>query len=252
MAPQTSDSDNNVSAEEMMAKDCVWIFGYGSLIWHPNFEYTEKKIGYVKGYVTRFWQGSISHRGTPDKPGRVATMVEQKEGQAWGVVFKLEGSEQITKAFLHLNMRECLLGCYQVQQVTFNIVGDKDQSTVQAIAFRATPDNELFVGPDSVETAARIVASSWGRTGHNAEYLFRLVDFMHKTVPDAKDRYLFELEKLTQKFLNCKCSSKKSISKTSIRHKGSKVIAPRTRRSDQLQYYHKCYLSVLPLDQSVH
>lgn len=171
------------------------------------------------------------------------------QGQAWGVVFKLEGSEQITKAFLHLNMRECLLGCYQVQQVTFNIVGDKDQSTVQAIAFRATPDNELFVGPDSVEAAARVVASSWGRTGHNAEYLFRLVDFMHKTVPDAEDRYLFELERLTQKHLNCDCSSN-----TSTGHQGSKVVAHRTFRSDQRQYYHKCYLHVLPssVDQRVH
>lgn len=242
MAPQ-----NAISPEKMMAQDCVWIFGYGSLIWHPNFDYTERKIGYVKGFVTRFWQGSIAHRGTPDKPGRVATMVEQKGGQAWGVVFKLEGTEQITQAFRHLNMRECLLGCYQVQQVAFNIVGEDRE--VQSIAFRATPDNHLFMGPDSVEDAAMIVASSRGRTGHNAEYLFRLVDFMHQTIPDAKDRYLFELESLTRRLLECNCTSKRKTAAqhpVSDKHKRSKV-------TDQSQYYHKCYVPVLPsaVDQRV-
>lgn len=27
-----------------------WIFGYGSLVWNPGFEYDEKLIGYIKDY----------------------------------------------------------------------------------------------------------------------------------------------------------------------------------------------------------
>lgn len=27
-----------------------WVFGYGSLVWNPGFEYDEKVIGYIKDY----------------------------------------------------------------------------------------------------------------------------------------------------------------------------------------------------------
>lgn len=44
-----------------------WVFGYGSLCWHPGFEYNKCITGYIRGYNRRFWQGNTTHRGTVDK-----------------------------------------------------------------------------------------------------------------------------------------------------------------------------------------
>lgn len=48
-------------------KNSLWIFGYGSLVWKPDFAYKRRKVGYIKGYKRRFWHGDDFHRGDKEK-----------------------------------------------------------------------------------------------------------------------------------------------------------------------------------------
>ncbi|KAH7933974.1 hypothetical protein HPB49_019978 [Dermacentor silvarum] len=52
----------------------IWVFGYGSLVWNPGFDFVRSQIGYIRGYDRRFWQGNDKHRGTPEKTDEAKKM----------------------------------------------------------------------------------------------------------------------------------------------------------------------------------
>ena len=67
----------------------MWVFGYGSVIWKPAFEFVESVPATLSGYTRRFWQGSPDHRGTPEEPGRVVTLVAELHGICHGRAFHI-------------------------------------------------------------------------------------------------------------------------------------------------------------------
>lgn len=154
----------------------MWIFGYGSLVWRPDFPFEERRELQLDGWSRRFWQGSTDHRGVPGAPGRVATLVEG--GSCWGVGFRIH-SRHVDRVMTQLDYRE--KGGYCRQEVQIGAL-------VLTVYF-ATPDNPNWLGPASIDEMAHTVCTAHGPSGSNWEYVERLVEALGPRV----DAHLAEI-----------------------------------------------------------
>jgi cation transport regulator ChaC len=144
----------------------VWLFGYGSLIWNPGFTYAERRKATLQGWMLRFWQGSEDHRGTPQRPGRVATLVPCPEGRVVGAVYRIDGELEAILAYLDHREK----GGYDRLQLSVST----EQGRLTALAYVGTSQCRQFVGPEDEELTASIIASSVGPSGKNLDYLLNL------------------------------------------------------------------------------
>ncbi|CAL8316889.1 unnamed protein product [Merluccius merluccius] len=173
----------------------LWIFGYGSLVWKPDFKYKRSRVGHIQGYKRRFWHGDNFHRGNDELPGRVVTLMEDDDASTWGVAFEVTGA-QVEESLKYLNVREAVRGGYATRAVDFFPDGEEgeDRAAVTALVYIATEDNPLYLGPASPEEIGAQIAVCCGKTGHNLEYLLRLAEFMRQSCPHVDDPHLFAIE----------------------------------------------------------
>ena len=135
--------------------DCI--FGYGSLMWRPGFDYLNKKPGRIDGYSRRFWQASPDHRGTEEEPGRVVTLVPSDHGITHGMVYWVapETREQV---LAELDVRE--QGGY-VQKIVEAVLTTGDR--VRCLTYFADHHNPHYLGPDGFDNMLGQI-QRWRRT----------------------------------------------------------------------------------------
>lgn len=150
-------------------KDELWIFAYGSLLWRPGVSFNYSCQGRVSGWSRRFWQGSPDHRGTLESPGRVVTLVPERNRWVTGMVYRLSGS--CHKSTLeYLDHRES--GGYQRCWVT---VHRSELPRIRALTYVALPGNPHYLGPASREDLKAHIDRSLGPSGPNIEYYQELI-----------------------------------------------------------------------------
>jgi len=168
------------------SESSVWLFGYGSIIWRPDFVYQRRELAWLTGWQRRFWQGSHDHRGTPDSPGRVVTLVPDRLNRCGGMAYQLE-ADVAAGIFEALDYREK----NGYERVTEKIALAEDE-IVEAVFYVAGETNEAYLGPATHEQIARQIKASHGPSGANSEYLLKLAQSLRDCA--IVDEHVFAIE----------------------------------------------------------
>jgi len=168
---------------------CVYIFGYGSLIWRPGFPYLRRFDGYIKGWKRGFWQGSTDHRGTPESPGRVVTLVKDPNSVTWGTVYCIP-DEEAAAILRNLDYRE--KDGYIREEIDVFITGRDTPVVARSILYVAAANNTSFLGESPIEDIAHQIYKCVGPSGPNVDYLLNLAESMRRM--NANDLHIAELE----------------------------------------------------------
>src|SRR6478609_7040194 len=144
----------------------LWVFGYGSLIWRPDFDFAERRAARVHGWHRALKMWSRINRGTPEKPGLVFGLLSG--GCCQGVVFRIpkaNGREVIAQLW----SREMKLAVYDPKWLTCQTT----QGPVSALAFTLSRKSPSHTGVLQPEQYRKIFMEASGIYGTTYEYAHR-------------------------------------------------------------------------------
>jgi cation transport protein ChaC len=142
----------------------LWVFGYGSLIWNPAFEFEQRKPALLHGWHRRFCLKTYMGRGTPEAPGLILAL--DHGGACKGVAFRIVAGAVRAELEL-LWQREMYGGAYNARWVNLQAGG----KTFRAVTFVINRLHPRYVKELSVEQAATLIATGCGDLGTCREYL---------------------------------------------------------------------------------
>jgi len=163
--PATMNSRSDQSNEDL------WIFGYGSLMWRPGFDFLERRNARLVGAHRALCVYSFVHRGTPQKPGLVFGL--DRGGNCLGIAYRvapakrsatieyLRAREQVTRVYLEAWRRVWL--------------DDDPQESVHALCYVVDRGHCQYAGRLSLTKQLHYARQGHGRSGACRDYVLATV-----------------------------------------------------------------------------
>jgi cation transport protein ChaC len=149
----------------------LWVFGYGSLMWRPGFEFVEKVPARLIGEHRALCVYSFDHRGTPEKPGLVLGL--DRGGACRGIAFRV-APELREHTIKYLREREQTTHVYR--EVMRSVWPDNEaRQRVSALTYVADRGHVQYAGRLPLNEQLRIVRQGHGRSGNNRDYVLATV-----------------------------------------------------------------------------
>lgn len=171
--------------------DEIWVFGYGSLMWRPGFEYIEKAQAISRQYKRKFCIYSHIYRGSPETPGLVLGLDEG--GETVGVAFKITMKNK-DEIIAYLREREQVTSVYEEVFAPIEIEG---HGVKNALFYVAKHDHKQYIGDLSLAEQAEMIAFAKGDAGSCSDYLFNTCNSLKEL--NIFDGELAELGDLVKK-----------------------------------------------------
>jgi cation transport protein ChaC len=149
----------------------LWVFGYGSLMWRPGFDFIEKAPAALIGAHRSLCIYSFHHRGTQAHPGLVLGLDEG--GACRGVAFRV-AQANADATLTYLREREQVTDVYVEAMKPVSLL-DGSGRELEALCYIVDRGHPQYAGRLSLERQAELVRSASGLSGNNIDYVLNTV-----------------------------------------------------------------------------
>ena len=149
----------------------LWVFGYGSLMWRPDFAFVEQVPARLIGAHRALCVYSFDHRGTAERPGLVLGL--DRGGACRGIAFRVAAARR-DATVAYLRDREQTTNVYHEVMRSVWLQNDARQR-VSALAYVVDRGHIQYAGRLSLQEQLHYVRQGHGRSGANRDYVLATV-----------------------------------------------------------------------------
>lgn len=149
--------------------DCVWLFGYGALLWQSHDAFAAVERVRIDGWRRRFCLWSAVSRGTRERPGLGLGLVPGDAVEGLALQVPGAGFDGI---LARIWRQEMYAGLYEPTWLTADGI---DGGRRHVLAFVTRPAHPQFAGNLSLTDQAAIIRGAVGENGSCRDYLAQTV-----------------------------------------------------------------------------
>lgn len=167
----------------------MWVFGYGSLIWSPRFDYLERHPATLTGFSRDFCVSTRHHRGNCQQHGLVLGLRREPGAVCQGVAYRVCRT-QIETVRDYLARRELVEDTYIESMVTVTLA---DGRAPAALTYTVNESSQMVINDLTPQQKASIIQAAHGKSGANIDYFTSTVKALKRM--GIEDRRLQAIER---------------------------------------------------------